>query len=728
MRFGGPLAEWEGCIWQEQPLSRETVTATAGGGYTATLPLQVGNYGAALATTPEGNQVYTRFAVPYLHVALGKPPDYYPWAYIWGQVAEPSVPITVEIQGPSGYLKDWYTMRSWRSGYFSDIKYSNIKYSNLELSLEGGDLLTLTTPHAPPVSLLLPGLTASADYLTEIVSGQAPPFSQLFVIVYENSVQLTVTADAEGQYSADFGAMGGFLSYARGEVVWTSPQGYHVVRNFQAPPIDEHICPPRFYSAQIGGNELNLEGSYGCGIYTLRLRGADGLVKLESVISGYQLYFQLYDVNQRPVLILPGDQLEIASGGDVEISVIPTLTVNLDPQAEQVYGQAPPGAEINLYFGYDGPYWTGTVSAQGTYTADLVGIIDLDAGTSVMASLQGRPNYFRYGVIPVLETWLYHPHVHGRLEPLTPYTLTLSTPITSTAPITGYADADGDYGPNVYPAPEGTYHGFPGDSVQVETPTRLWQMVLPMLTARVDADAGIVSGQAPPASRLGIELFTWNGLDFKTVVTATASGTYSTTFPVHAGSQFIIGRLIHFTTYDIRTYLQFNTPSWHVTLGTGLVYGYIPIPGAPITVTLQSGDGAFSQVITETNYEYDFWFEFDRLIQPGDHLWLQTVDGLASEYTVPVLTAAHDFARRVLEGQSPTDGDLVADFPTYATRHVRIAPDGRYGVDTSDLDMFVGGRGSVFFTDRHGNTVSCSFTIRGYLDYLPVIWLLGSFP
>ena len=135
---------------------------------------------------------------------LGKPVDDFYWTRIWGQVAEASVPITVEVQGPSGYLKDWYTLAAWDNGYFAD---RNVYYPGV--TIESGDLVTLTTPHTPPVSLLLPVLTADVDIDTDIVSGQAPPFSPLTVRVFYMDLQVVITATAEGQYSADFSSLGG---------------------------------------------------------------------------------------------------------------------------------------------------------------------------------------------------------------------------------------------------------------------------------------------------------------------------------------------------------------------------------------------------------------------------------------------------------------------------------------------------------------------------------------
>jgi len=727
MRFAGPLTEYGRCFWQElQPLSRQTVTATVDGMYTAGLPLEAGNYGFALITTADGYQQYARYAASYLHVTLGEPLDYlHDRERIWGQVEQPFVPVTVEVQGPSGYLKDWFVLTSYAHGYFTDRR-----LPWLELTLESGDRLTLTSPHTPLMSLLLPVLTAEAVTGTNIIAGQAPPFSQL-VVTIDDTLQVTVTADAAGQYSADFDPLGGFYPYSRGEVVWISAEGFSVARLFRVGPSGgEMDCPPVLRSAQVHGNLIALSGYYLCEDITLRLREAGGQVKYEHFFPNMPWdSIPLVDGNDRPVLILPGDRIEIIAEEQVQTTLVPPLVLSLDPHTDLAYGQAPPLAVVALGDIYP-EYLTVTADIQGAFSADLSALIDLDAGYSLRATLPGTPQFYTFGVIPVLKTTLYSRGIWGRLDPLTPFTITFSTPVTTTGPYTGYAEmsgAYGDYQDPVYPPP-GSYTGKPGEIVTVETPGRFWQLIQPALTARLDALAGTLSGEAPPSSRLAIDMDIGEDLDYRTIVTATGSGTYSINFPLPAEQVNISGEITHFTTFDMRTSLRFTTPTWFVEIGFPTVSGYVPELGVPITFTLHASDGAISQEITGPVSDFGFWITFDRPIHPGDRLTMQTSSGQVSEFIVPNLIAVHDFVRRVLEGQAPGGGTLTAAIPTdhaFAYRNIRLLPDGRYGVDTSDLDTIVGMQGSVTFTDRLGNTVTQHFMIRGFPGYLPLIRLLA---
>jgi hypothetical protein len=243
----------------------------------------------------------------------------------------------------------------------------------------------------------------------------------------------------------------------------------------------------------------------------------------------------------------------------------------------------------------------------------------------------------------------------------------------------------------------------------------------------------VVSGEAPAGTNLEINLYVDGQPEMQTVLTATASGTYSATFPVPAEANYIRGYLTHFTSEDTTTLLEFSTTFWSVFLGSSQVAGRVSMSGPPVDITLRSADGTFQQTVTftATMYGGNFAVDFERAVHPGDQLTMETVDGLVNTLTVPDLSAAFDYTRRVLEGRAPLDGELIAHIPIYsgsAHRRIRVASTGRYGVDASDLILMVGGQGNVRYTDRFGNKVTCPFIIRGYPSFLPLIRLLATAP
>jgi hypothetical protein len=734
LRFNGPIGSSCDSLFSQPPASQVAVTSAASGQYTASVPLTFADYGAAVVSSPAGYQTYARFAVPYLWARLGDIHDYY-WVketMFWGQVDDQSVPITVTIQGPSGYLKDQYRISASSNGtFFGDSPYTG-------LSLDSGDVITLTTPRGPQISLLLPLLTANADPASGIISGQAPPGERLTVNIWDgyypkplllglggggggDQIQYTlvVTATAQGNYQADFSGLGGFTYSAMGEVTLTTLQGHTVVRPFRAQP----LCPPYIVDVQVGGNLVGVQGSYGCPSAVLRLRSAQGQIKYESQINVVQ-YEQLVlrDYNWSPIPILPGDSIEIESGSHRNITQVPVLTVTLDPQTDLISGHAPPGTQLGLWvYGRD---WyqlalTTTVNNQGTYAVSLAGRHTLVRGDRVTVNMGYLPSFYAKEVVPLVVAGLYDPHVEGWISPLSHYTVTLQRSQTDVSN-NGYAYADGSFTSYLEML-------APGDTIVVNAPTEVIRMTLPFLSARVDRGSASVSGQAPPYASLEVELDTYYRR-VSQVVTATAAGVYLADFPSLAPLQTAQGKLTHFNAEGNRTTLDFATPHWEVTLDSHCLNGVAATAGAPYTLTLQSADGTFSQVITGTSASGtgSFYTCFRRAAQPGDQLTLEEVSG-SNTFTVPYLTAAYDYGRRVVEGQAPPGTLILAKIPVYmywngfVYRHVRTDASGHYGVDTSDLDPLLDYWGEVSITDEAGNVVTRPFAIQSYRCYLPVM-------
>ncbi len=801
LRFSGPVQSGYDFIWSTPPSDQVSATATLAGQYTATLPLARPDYGAALVTAPDGNQTFARFNVPYMRVRMGEGDPYTPWDYwLRGQVDELAAPITVAIQGPSGYLKDLRRVTAYGNGFFGDY----MQDAN-RLILDSGDVVTLTTPRGVQVALTLPQLTAHADPISDTVYGLAPPNSRLTITIYAvytwppqppslptptrplakpyiagpmdglaptatpapppggggpatPQYTLVVTATALGEYRADLHQFVNITGDSFGEVQWTTPDGNTVVRLFRGTP----ACQPRLQTTQVGGNTLlfAIDGQQCSSIFTVRLRDPQGQVKYESTFTNWSGYISLALYNRfgRPIPILPGDTVEIESGAIsgvpwtptptpwVNVSsaqasglftiTIPTLTVTLDPIANVVGGLAPPGALLNLsvYHAWAGSneWFTATASAQGVYSASLSN--PMQASDTVYASI---PSFYTLSVLPVLRTTLYVWNITGLLPPLSPYTISLTSPRSITAEMmSGDATSSGDFSRYFVTALQ------PGDRVTVTTPGQVLRLTLPFLSARVDRDTATVHGQAPPNSRLKVYLTnTWGNTQAEQaagggeggggpylystqIVTATAAGLYTATFASLAPLPNVQGTLTHLNEEGNQTRLLFSTRQWQVTLGDPCVNGYAGIAGIPLTVTLTSSSGVLkgAAALPYLSYSTSFNACFTSTVEAGDQLTLIPPGGLIS-FTVPELTTRHDYARRVLEGQSPPNTDITGYVPfgyaRMSIRHTQSDAAGHYGLDTSDLAVQPLARGYVWMMDRAGNTVTRHFIIEGYRAYLP---------
>ena len=604
------------------------------------------------------------------------------------------------------------------------------------ITLEGGDFITVTTPRGIQVALALPELTAQADSDTDMISGQAPPNAPLTVMVYDWSLPWfseifsgVVTSTAQGSYNLDLNALGGFTKRATGQVLYTTPEGHSVVRGFAS----LQLCEPSLGAIQVGGNLLNLYSDYYCPPVTLRLRDAQSQIKVEQQISpGYGYAVYLTDSTGRPIPVLPGDSVEIETDdGSLLTTAIPTLTAALDASANTVAGQAPPGTELSIQVATPqlGFYYpntatlTTTADAQGNYAVNLTGFHTLAPGDRARVTYTvGEQTFYADDAVPLAQAYLYQSSVQGWLPPLTPYTVTYMTADSSlTTTVSGYyAGTDGAFG---------TYVSLmqAGDWLTITTPVHTWQQTLPFLSAHIDRASATVSGQAPAGAQLLVNLFADDSPAATQLVTTTAEGAYTATFSTLTPLHTAWGTLTYSDPNDFQVILDFATPHWEVILGNSCLSGNAEAAGSPITVTLLSGDGTFKGEATTWAFGTNGWYFvcLPATLQPNDHLILAHPTGVTT-YTVPNVTAHHDYDLQALTGQALPDSALVATFitsyyPYIVNRHAQADATGHYGMDTSDLTLRLGQAGYVVMTDSDGNTVRQDFVIRGHPIYFPLL-------
>ncbi len=742
----GPIeGAWESVL-QRWPYASALVTATAQGRYTAALPLASADLGAAFVQGPDGHETFARFAVPYLWVLLGREKFWY-GSRLQGQVDGTNVPVTLTLQGPVGALKDIRLLRSAGNGFFGDLR------RETDPILESGDILTVETPRGVQAALTLPILTARVDVLSDTVSGEAPPGVPLTLRVWgaagpsgSSAVRLqggasamggeeptptpplfwvsqVVTAGANGTYVADFRGLADLTHRSAGEVSLTTPEGHTLIRPFRA-----HDCRPVLTSVSVGGNYLDGVSSLGCPSATVRLINPAGALKAQAYADfswwdWFAFYFYLYEVcpvpdwcgdKSHPVRILPGDRIEITSGGAVYTTTVPTLTLEVDRDTPALSGWAPPGEVLRGEIGRDDEprrAFTATVTSQGRYTVPLTSIYTPTAGSHIAVWWQSEgTDFYVYDILPRLDAGLFGTYLYGVLHPLTPYTVTPGH-------ATGYAGPEG-----YFSAAMGTPLR-PGDTVTVTTPREELTLTIPWLTARIDRATATVSGQAPPEAPLEVSLSVYP-LYLSRRVTATAAGRYTVSFPEASSFAGAWGAVRHTNPQGHRAFLEFGARAWLVTLGERCASGYADMAGAPFTVTLQAADG-FTESLTGTasTYNASFFACFSRPIGIGDRLTLVQF-GEEMDFVVPRLTADHDWAAQILEGEAPPGSLLDVTFPqgwTSVSRRTVADSTGRYRLDTRDLGLRVGNSGVVSVTDAGGNVTRLALVIQGYRIYLPVV-------
>jgi hypothetical protein len=590
----------------------------------------------------------------------------------------------------------------------------------------------------------VPGLTGEMDPVTDSVYGTAPANAPVTVTIEEWG-SFNVTATAQGNYLINLHGLVDLINISRGRVAVTTAEGYSVTTALslsRSEICDYHNYYPNLI--EIGSNRVDFSvNSYECDqppYDVIRLLDAAGHLKAQQAWPSWQWYgnFSIYFyTNTQPVAIAPNDTVEVewdnlppvptpvptyaptpflpATSNPPIAVVVPTLTVEIDRVANIISGQALPNTTVALDLYRNQVRWhtmTTTVDAQGIYTANLGAGITLETGDTaqVTDTPNSLPAFSRVGVLPMVRVQLYQTSGDGFLPPLSVYTVSLQTVPPTPYAYQGAAANDGHFSFWLPPVKV-------GDSVSVTAAQQALHLSVPALTAHIERASGTVSGQAPPLARLRVESYDSSVSQY---VTATASGTYSAPFPSSIYSQ-----LTYFDAAGNQVVLPFATVHWEVEIDNPCIKGIVDMAGAPMTLTLWTNSGSLKSTLFFTTTYSSYSACFTTAVQSSDRLSLQSV-AATEVFTVPQLTAQYNYVLSALEGAAPPQHELFAQLPLVgggiSTRRVFANGGGRYGVDTSDLNLLLLSRGRVYLYDEAGNSTAINFTVTGYPAFLPVVW------
>lgn len=746
LRFDGPISNFA-ILWEGFPVTQTNLIAAPSGAYTASIPLAPPDYGAVYVNLANGHRAFTHYVTPYLTISLGTfGSTYYPLRpYIRGQLPVYNQPVTVTVQGPSGFLKDWLP------GYTNATGYLIINTTQSGLVIDSGDLVTATSPGLSPLVVPVPLFTAQGSLEANQVSGKAPPGSSLRVTVqdgysypiyppvfYGPHASITTTATPEGDYLVDFTGQYTITEWTIALVELWNPDGHILYRLAELPT----ICTHGITGARIGSSIIEFAPRDSCPEVYLRLLAPDGREKGTAIIPEYIWQspgVQLLDQQFQPAIIQPGDRLEIDFVGELSYITAPAITAWIDESQQAIIGSAPAGSSVTAILKpgeldlklreVETTIITGTAGVDGSYLLPVGDPELLTAGLWAEVRLTDtKPAFYVVDVLPLIKTSLYSNQLFGTIRPETAYTLT-------------WQSADGSE----------TIHGLsywyghiyeylfdpvrvvsPGDQISLETSGRFVSMTVPLLNAAVDLPSATVTGKAPPDSPLAVGLGVWGEYypenpDTTQIVTTTSSGDFNAGFPELAPLTHAQGSLTyrdpngHITEYD------YASPYFEIYINRNCIAGTIPAVQQPFALTHQPLAGA-TQVITGTAYGENGAFSICLLqaVQSGDQLMLESpVGGTTLTYTVPQLTARHDYAIQAVTGSAPPGVELrITLLPSnysVVTRRAISRPDGVYGVDTSDLELKLGNSGYVTYYDPAGAIVWRSFTVTGFQHFFPVM-------
>ncbi|GAB4534993.1 MAG: hypothetical protein Fur0018_25100 [Anaerolineales bacterium] len=734
LRFAGLLPR-DVNVWPGAPLEQRTVTADASGQYSVSLALAPADYGLALVENGDGHQSFDWFAAPSAQFTLGWHGDAR-LTLASGQVDGRS-PLSVNITGPSGYPKAAYTLEPATHGYFPSFWTISWEWGAgnpeaISLALESGDRVTITQAGRGAVlTAEMPILTLDVDEGAAAIFGQAPAGALLTLSARDwegNLASRVVTASLTGTYRLPLSALGVSNSWYAWSVQWQSPAGYTVLRSLNSNTYPG-ACPPVSGRLNVGGNTIFWDRPILCnGPLAVRLYDSSANLKAEVGTSAYAGMAQFFapEKSKRPIPILGGDRLVFEYDGQTTTWDVPPLSVHLDESAAQVTGTGIAGVPLFLWVSSGGvaQNLVLTPTAAGTFTLPLSAAPAAGARAQAYVSI-GGVDFLATDALPAWQIYLSGRTAGGVLPPLTSYTLTYRGVGTLAS---GYANSDGGWQTSAFDEVPLS----PGDLLTLTLPSRSLTLTVPRLSALLDASTAEVQGQAPPNADVQVMLAyvtpygatTWSAQ----TVSADASGVYRAVFPALAGTRDLHGTLTYRPSESAIVSLDFYPPHWEITLGSNRLYGVAPVAGSGATqFAWHSAAGeTYTTTVHPSAFNGTFWVSLPSALQADDVLVVTDTQGTVFAYTVPPVTAEHDYARQVLHGEAPAGAVVETVFPGgYGSqsvfRQVRADFAGQYGMDTSDLHLTPLHSAYVVAVDAQGNRVHVDFVITGYRAWLPLI-------
>lgn len=746
-RWPGPLAYNGGSLGFGLD-SGVAVTASATGAYTAGVPLQPADYGAAVVRDVNGHLAYARYAVAQLRIDMGS--RGLAGALIRGQLDRISTPVTVTIIGGlSGLPKAEVRSSTTPTGWLQvGVMRPTVQQSGLLLS--GGDVVSITDASGLVALVPLQPISVTADVPTQRISGQGPVSATLPIHLenfdsypaWPNGYDTLAFSDLAGFFGIDVTDFR-IKSTTRGTVQWTNPDGHTLVRSFAAGP----TCLPDVGEVRVNGNTLVYASDTAnwttCGwAMTLTLRSSSGALKHEATMPAFSGSdsFELLADQGGPVRIEPGDVLSIVNGTRAMTLSVPLISVNVDVSTQRITGNAPAGSTVHVVnengltdigaLGGPSPSWTATAIADAGGAYQLEG--QFRPGDRIEASVTNRLGtaFTAVAVVPAIELSLYGGEFRGVLPPLSPLTVTLQTtravtPTTFTHRVDDLGRIRGmSYlGSTLLP-----WAIRPGDRVLVQAGSYQRDWLIPPLTAEVDTAAQMLRGVAPPNHRLTAVALSSGSVSRSIVMQSDPSGRYAVELPADFFPENGLRVTLHTDSGD-RLSLVSGAMMWNIQLHSACLMLRTPRSFATATLTLFDGQGRVRSTQTLSGAGQTFWplclsDQAGPVIpRPGDHFRLVADSGEWS-FTVPTLSVTHDPRRGIVTGGAPGGGFATISFSTQTDnlladgRTVTIDAAGRFGVDVTDLTWRPGQPALLLYTDRAGNTVELAFILTGIQHWL----------
>jgi hypothetical protein len=610
---------------------------------------------------------------PSISVYRYPPNDY---TSVYGSTA-PTTTVTMRLLRGGTEIVSRTTTSSTSGHYSFYPSWQSCPDGSYDWIAQVGDVVEVTA-NGNTVTTVVAPLTAWADPATDTVSGETSPDRSVEPYVYNYSTDpcdtttysLTVAAEADGSFAADFSSLVDFDHSASATVYAYDANGN-----------DTHISI-NAYSIRAEFSRSYLSGYLKPEVtYTASLSRSGAIISTFSDASNALGYYSGNFTNT----LQAGDVVQVSGSGMaamqytvVDHAVMPDVTGNrvLGKTAAdhpvQVWGHKRSGDAYHLRTSC---LW---MSDCGAAVADSTGAFTVPLDIDVVrgdyyyltvydsaGNYQTSPRY----AFPALAADLSSQVVRGYwIWPRSSLILILRDEMGSvkTTQSSIYVSSwNASFSAWIWGM-------VPGDTIEVGDGVYSQTMEVQDVTAHLDSATGHLTGTAPNGPWLGTyyDFQRDTGYWMQTCVTTSVSGgTFDLVLGDDIGAQDYV-------------YIESTGPDGHYTRrtphaftvntykGGNYLYGYTARPSERLTVTLeQEGTAVFTD--TRTAYS-DGWFSLNMYnytgsvtITTGNVLRVATGGGDQVSLTIPELTANADPATNSVYGQAPAETPVIASVRRY---------------------------------------------------------------
>lgn len=407
-----------------------------------------------------------------------------------------------------------------------------------DIAIEPGDTLRLARYGLPAITVPVPELRADADPIADRLSGTAPAGTAVDITLHHGieaaqTLTRTLAVGADGRFTLELAGVVDLAPGDFGVLRYQSPDGHRFDTAFAVLTLD----------ITVGANDIRGRGTPGSTIEVVVVDAA-GMEKgrgkarvtggTDWAIPGPWGYWEFGAIRAGDTLRLtrtarPGTVPETAS------FTVPALSLTLNRGNQTVSGSGPANTELSVEaWPPEGPAIRQpvTTDAAGQFRADFAGRAALDPGWRVAAVLAAAPGVRVRAIVAVrrIDIGLHGNRVGGMLDPGQAVTVTLrsASGAIEAQSLGAHGDDLGLLEATLWAV--GDDGIMAGNRVEVELATGdPWEIVVPILTARTDAQTDTIAGEAPSGAAVRVAVGT--GPDAPTVtVRADDQGRYRADF------------------------------------------------------------------------------------------------------------------------------------------------------------------------------------------------------